>query len=655
MSHFDDLPMRDKNHATEEKAATAFQNRLMESKAFILQIADRKDYGTDCQIEVVDQGRATNARVHVQLKGTERPVNADGSVSVEISRANLNYLLAQDYSFYACYHVPTGSLRFCMADSVLRQYEHSGKTWTDQKTLTVSFVEELDADSLRSLARLVRSGTTWSRDHRITQVVAEAAEVPSLLRRSQTELYVPADRKLASQLLEQLYEQGADDAISSGFEKFAAILGATDDAIGPCYMAEINLGMAGRSKFVERIEAAITHFRAKIDSGRYLPASLYYTIGNAFSALGNEEQAKLSYEAALADPEIAGMPDFSGQVLKNLGTSIEHLGNQEEAVRCYLDALSLCPELPEAHNALGNYYIRTGDYERALDHFDRVVFSERELGKISSVAGWRVNILFNLDDGRAAFREINALLSEADSEPWIWPWCAQQVASFGRTTAYNARQALSFWQRYIAIHQDDSRGRRELLLATFFLRNNGQNVEKTYAEFREEFDLHMLHIEEDDAAFLWDRLGHWAQDNNDWIEAERCFRKAFELQGGHYGYCLGTALNFLGRYDESLPILIKQAQELQPDAMSWFQTAVAYEKLDMPDEAIRAYQKALAMNPAYDLAMFNLGGIFWNRGDNLKATQIWVAAAERFPDHELTSKLRREMPFIFSSGDDLEE
>src|SRR5215469_13300145 len=154
MSHFDDLPHRDRSHATEEEAIIAFQRRLSESQVFILQGVDRKDYGTDCQIEVIDDSRATNVRVHVQLKGTERALNADGSLSVEVRRSNLNYLLMQPYSFYACYHVPTGSLRFCPVDSVLRQYEHSGKTWTEQLTLTVSFVDELTIGRLAQIAAL---------------------------------------------------------------------------------------------------------------------------------------------------------------------------------------------------------------------------------------------------------------------------------------------------------------------------------------------------------------------------------------------------------------------------------------------------------------------------------------------------------------------
>lgn len=161
MNPFDDLPRRDSNHALEDVTETAFRNRIVESGAFILQSIDQKDYGADCQIEVVEGGTATNARVQVQLKGTERELNSDGSMSVEVSRTNFNYLMMQKHGFYACYHVPTGALRACSVDSILRQYDHDGRDWTAQKTVTVKFRDELTVEALRSLRdarpkRLVR-------------------------------------------------------------------------------------------------------------------------------------------------------------------------------------------------------------------------------------------------------------------------------------------------------------------------------------------------------------------------------------------------------------------------------------------------------------------------------------------------------------------
>lgn len=650
---FDDLPKRDANHVKEEKAEAAFQARLTVSGRFILQRADRKDYGTDCEIEVVDQEQATNIRVHAQLKGTERPLNADGSLSIEVSRSNLNYLLMHPHSFYAAYHIPTSSLRICLAETVLRQYEHAGKNWTHQKSLTVNFTDELTIARLDRLAALVRSAARAARDRRIEQTRAAPGDVAGLLRRGVPDIHVPDDPAAASHLLAHLYSQDADAVISAAFDRFEAVFGVGNEAMGPAYMAEVNLGMAGLSRSRARIEDAVAHFKDQLDLDRYERGSLHYTIGNALSALGREEDATAAYDAALADPAFANAPDLASQGHKNLGTSFERLGDEKRAVEHYREALRLNPHLPEAHNALAQFYVRQGEWKDALAHLDQAVFTDPTRAKAAGVAGWRANMLFNMGEGSAAFREINSLLVQADDEPWIWPFFARLVASFGRTTTENAHQARGFWHRYVSAHPESAGGRRELLLATLYLRAEGQDVGRTYAGFREEFDRQIEHVgDRDEAAFLWDRLGHWAQDEANWTEAEFCFRKAYDLAGGHYGYCLGTALNFLGRFEESLPILREQAERIQPDAMSWLQLGVAYGDLGQSAQAIDAYQKALALDPDYHLAMFNLGGAHWNRGERIEALTIWTTAIERFPDHELSTKLRREMPVLFPSNPD---
>ncbi|MGE0767934.1 MAG: tetratricopeptide repeat protein [Hyphomicrobiaceae bacterium] len=648
LQHLDDLPKRDANHVAEEKAEAAFQARLTANGRFILQRADRKDYGTDCEIEVVDQEQATNVRVHAQLKGTERALNADASLSIEVSRSNLNYLLMHPHSFYAAYHIPTSSLRICPAETVLRQYEHAGKNWTHQQSLTVNFTDELTNSRLDRLATLARSAARAVRDRRIEQTRAAPGDVASLVRRGIPDIHVPDDPVAARHLLAHLYDQDADEVIRAAFDRFAAVLGVGNEAMGPAYMAEVNLGMAGLSRSRARIADAVALFRNQLDLGRYERGSLHYAIGNALSALGQEEDAKVAYEAALADPVFANTPDLASQGHKNLGTSFERLGDENRAVEHYREALRLNPHLPEAHNALAQFYVRQGEWKDALAHLDQAVFTDPTRAKAAGVAGWRANALFNMGEGSAAFREINGILAQADCERWIWPFFARLVASFGRTATENARQALGFWHRYVGAHPASSGGRRELLLATLYLRAEGQDVGRTYAEFRAEFDRQIEHVgDKDEVAFLWDRLGHWAQDEANWIEAEFCFRKAYELAGGHYGYCLGTALNFLGRFEESLPILREQAEGIQPDAMSWFQLGAAYGDLGKSAQAIDAYEKALALDPDYDLAMFNLGGAHWNRGEKIEALAIWTMAIDRFPDHELAAKLQRDMPLFF--------
>lgn len=647
MNPFDELPGRPRSHEVEEAAIVAFRARLAESGMFVLQAADIKDYGTDCQIEVIDQGQPTNVRIHVQLKGTEQALNADGTVSVQVARTNLNYLLAQPYSFYACYHLPTQTLRICLVEAVMRRYDHSGSDWTAQQTLTVSFIDELSVERLARIAALTRSAGVSSRDRRIDQTRAAPSAVAASIRRSVPEVHVPEDPVVAARLLGELYEQNADLVISRSFDRFAAVLGADSDAFGPAYMAEINLGMGKASAHPERIEAAIPYFRDKIDGGRYQLGSLHYTIGNALSALGSEEEAAVAYQASLEDRGFCSLPGLAAQAHKNLGSSLERLGDQDGAVEQYREALRLNPDLAEANNALGNHFAGLGQFEEALVHFDRAVYPDEDLGKALGIAGWRANILFNLGDGRGAFREINQLVSQAGRADWIWPWCARQVASFGRTSADNAAQAASFWQRYVASFPQHSAARRELLMASFYLRGSGTDLGKAYAAFREEFDGHIAHVDDEDAALPWDRLGHWAQDEEDWVEAERCYRRAYDLEGGHYGYCLGTALSFLGRYEEAVPLLKAQAEGLQPDAMSWFQLGSAYANSGRPNEAIEAYERALSINANYAEAYFNLGGTHWNLGDHTRARDIWITAMARYPEHELTARLSNDMPELF--------
>jgi tetratricopeptide (TPR) repeat protein len=89
---------------------------------------------------------------------------------------------------------------------------------------------------------------------------------------------------------------------------------------------------------------------------------------------------------------------------------------------------------------------------------------------------------------------------------------------------------------------------------------------------------------------------------------------------------------------------LEQAQIHQPDVMSWFQVAVAYANLNRAPEAIDAYQKVLALDSDYPLAMFNLGGTYWNSGNFEQASRVWKAAVARFPEHELAAKVRRDFP-----------
>ena len=80
--------------------------------------------------------------------------------------------------------------------------------------------------------------------------------------------------------------------------------------------------------------------------------------------------------------------------------------------------------------------------------------------------------------------------------------------------------------------------------------------------------------------------------------------------------------------------------------MSWFQLAATYASLRRWLEAIDAYERALALDPDYAVAMFDLGGAHWNSGDAVTAAEVWAAAMKHYPDHEFSAKLKRDFPLL---------
>ena len=598
----------------------------------------------DFQIEVCDGGAMTNIRVQVQLKGTNCEENSDGSVSRKVSRANLNYLLMQPGSIFVCYHIQSERLLVCEADSVLREYEHSGKQWSTQRTITVNFIKDFDAAYQNTQKAYAIASAKAARTHRLSYTIHPPEQIPALLQEG-SDVHVPADPEQAKKLLITLYNSGEDRSISRSFEKFHAVLGTSTEYLIHTYMAEINLGINGFQCDKSRIEEGIKVLQSVFDKGNHEPGSLLYSIGNGWLALNDYEKAKEAYNLALIFLEHGGPLALIARCAKNLGSTMEKLGKSDEAYTLYEKALELDPYLSEAHYALAVWHCHRDILDRALDHLDAIVWPEGSAGNVADVQGWRVYILFNTGDIRSAFREINTLLGEENKLDWAWPYCARLVAIHGRMSLDAAQKALQFWDKYLNKFSKDLTAKTERLLCIWYIKSNRGSVEHDFESFKQTI-ANVVSQGAPDPAFLWDRVGHWAQDENNWVEAEKCYRKAFELSPAKYGYCLGTALNFLSRYEEALPILTEQAEKHIPDAMSWFQVAVARGGMNDIEGCISAYKRALQLDENYALAWFNLGGIYWNSQNEELAIVTWTEAIQRFPSHDLSLKLLQDFPSL---------
>ena len=642
MSYLDDLPKRDSSHRIESQSKIAFRAAISECEEFVIQ-SDECDYGTDFVIESMDAGEMTNVRVHVQLKGTNCEARADGSVAVSVARTNVNYLFMQPGSIFVCYHTPTARLLVRRVDDVVREYEHRGNDWHDQQTVTVRFKETFDHSFQQSLKEYVVASAKGERDRRRNLMVHPPETLCMLREEGAIDLPVPADPEQAKRVLVDLYERGHDRTISRSFDKFRAVLGSSDETFLLVYMAEINLGINGTECDRTRIREGIDALLNAINCGQHSPGSLLYCVGNGWLALKQYKKARGAYNSALC--LLDGSADVAAQCCKNLGTALEKLNYPDAARSLYERALELDPNLAEVHFALGlwHYRHRNADLDRALEHLDAIVWPKGSAGTMSPVQGWRAEILFEQRRIEEAIREVRTLLDAAPRLAWVWSWCARLVATHGRSSVEAAQFSVSFWNMYLKDFTDDLPAQKEMLLCVYYLHDSGECTGWGYERFRRTVET-VVGDGDPDAAFLWDRVGHWAQAAGDWIEAETCYRRAFALSPNEYGYCLGTALNFLQRYEEAVAVLLPQATEHQPDAMSWFQLAIAREGIGDVHGCIDAYERALALDEGYDRAWFNLGGIYWNSGNRTVAVSTWREAIRRFPKHPLSLKLRKDLP-----------
>jgi tetratricopeptide (TPR) repeat protein len=531
MGFLDDLPKRDSTHDTAQVAESTFQAAIDASRLFVVQQKDRNDYGTDVQIEARDGQEMTNLRVHVQLKGTEAAPNADGSVSVgDISRTNLNYLLAQSDSIYACFHIPSGRLLARYAIDVFLDYDRHKSSWRGQDTITVRFTQEFDEAFQRTLhARVLSSGRS-ARNRRLEWTVTPPKKIPSLARRSIPPVEVPTNAAEAKKVLIELYHAGQDKVISASFLRFAAVLSAVPGGLDVAYMAEINLGINDQPFDELRVREGIQALQVAMGRGEMHPASLLYCQGNGWLALREYAKAKDQFLAALAGMEGSQFTDIAAQCCKNLGSTLQILGDSKAATQCLERALQLNPDLAEAHYALAVQLLQTGnDLKEARAHLDAIIHCDTSATIAPAVQGWRAEILFRMGDSAAAFRELNNVLASANQFNWVWPSCARQVAVFGRATTDSTIKALAFWRVYLREYPHDIAAQRQQFLCLAALHSVGRPTDADFDAFKQAA-VTLIEGGDPDAAFLWDRVGHWAQDEGDWQNAERAFRRAYDLE-----------------------------------------------------------------------------------------------------------------------------
>lgn len=145
------LPTKPRSHELEALSLQAFKN-ILSPDMFNIRDVRFEDYGVDVHIEVVHKGHPTNFLAHIQLKSTDHPtINADNSATVQVSSANLNYLLNSALGLYVLYIAPTNELRYVWTSSEYKRIEKASPGWRSNGTVSLRFARILDASAIEEI------------------------------------------------------------------------------------------------------------------------------------------------------------------------------------------------------------------------------------------------------------------------------------------------------------------------------------------------------------------------------------------------------------------------------------------------------------------------------------------------------------------------
>jgi tetratricopeptide (TPR) repeat protein len=474
-------------------------------------------------------------------------------------------------------------------------------------------------------------------------------DVARLVLRTVPSIEVPDSAEDALLTLTTLLRQGQDEVISKAFSQFEASIGPEDRRLIPALLAEINLGMTHRPVNADRVRRGIRMLQ------KYCPRddlSAVYNIANGYAVIGEIQNARAMYTKVIrAKPEVS--KDLLAQAWKNLGSLLEQDGDHQGARDCYARAVTLCPQLVEASMALAMAERDMGNLEKSLEYFGQVLTGNCPSEIALSTRGHRIEVLFRIGRFREAFEDIWVLIPDADKHTWILPWCARLVRANAESLGDMLPSALQFWDTCALRWPEDPLILEARLLCIGYAQMRGVSVPVDFQTYRDQVYA-AIELELDiDESYLLDRVGHWAQADGDWDEASEHFRKAWEIEPERYGHCYGTSLNYLERFEEAHAVHRVQVESELATDQSWFQLAIASEGIGAIDECIMAYKMAIEVNPEYSLAWFNLGGVVWNSGDKIEATEIWKKAISRFPKDTLVSKVREFCPTLstFDNGE----
>ena len=272
-------------------------------------------------------------------------------------------------------------------------------------------------------------------------------------------------------------------------------------------------------------------------------------------------------------------------VFNNKGASLDALGKNEEAIKCYRRATLINKDYELAWHNLGNSLFISESFKEAAN-----AYSKAALLKSARLENWTglAASYSKLERPKKAKVAIDALSSFAKDDPSVLLLQADLFLDAGLTD-----EAINACRRYIERRPDSIDG--------FARIGSIQHERAEYGKAIETFE-EALKVSPGNKE-LWNNVGYSCFCAGFLEKALQCFDKAIEIDPNY-----------------------KHA---------WYNKGYAYHGADMLEDAVKCYTKAIALDPVDRVLWNNLGNALYNIGRYADSIPNFVEAIKVDPDYEI--------------------
>ncbi len=307
--------------------------------------------------------------------------------------------------------------------------------------------------------------------------------------------------------------------------------------------------------------------------------------GVALKELGQLEEAIASFDQALK------LQPNDHQAWFGRGVALYELGQLEEVIASFDQALKLQPNDHEAWYNRGVALYKLGQFEEAIASFDQTLELQPNLHQAWYNRGLVLKKLGQFEEAIASFDQA-LKLQPNDHEAWDnrgivlyeLGQLEEAIASFDQALKLQPNHHQAWYNRGIALYE------------------LGQ-LEEAIASFDQALKLQPnLHQ-------AWLNRGAALYELGQLEEAIASYDQALKLQPNLHQAWLnrGIVLYELGQLEEAIASY-DQALKLQPNFhQAWLNRGAALKELGQLEEAIASYDQALKLQPNYHLAWLNRG------------------------------------------------